>query len=281
MDRYLPMTIITITTIAFTLFVSGTARSQPEPSTREMNLLGWQEFAELVPEHIETVLIPTGTLEAHGVLPNGSDNLAPKAMAGALAERLDALIAPPLNYGVTGRLDGFPGTFSISESAYESFLSDILTGLAKNGFKNLIIVNGHGGPQTAILRRAAETVGRRERVRTLVTNWWSMTSEVVFEVFGENGGHAGLNETAYIQAVVPEHVHPERYSADMATANPPAGSWSAYPYPSSIGLYEPGQGYPDFDAEKAKTYYQKVNQSMAQQIEEIIKKWDMAELFKD
>ena len=97
MDRYLPMTIMTITTIAFTLCVSGTAQSQPVPSTREMNLLGWQEFAELVPEHIETVLIATGTLEAHGVLPNGSDNLAPKAMAGALAERLDALIAPPLN----------------------------------------------------------------------------------------------------------------------------------------------------------------------------------------
>ena len=246
-----------------------------------MNLLGWQEFAELVPDHIETVLIPTGTLEPHGVLPNGSDNLAPTAMAGAFAERLNALIAPPLNYGVTGSMDGFPGTFSIGETAYESFVSDIFTGLAKNGFKNLIIVNGHGGPQTAILRRAAETVGRRERVRTLVTNWWSMTSEVVFEVFGENGGHAGLNETAYIQAVVPEHVHPERYSPDMATAFPPAGSWSAYPFPSSIGLYEPGQGYPDFDAERAKTYYEKVNQGMAQQIEEIIKKWDMAEIFKN
>ncbi len=278
MDRYLPMT---MTTIAFTLFVSGTAQPQTSPSTREMNLLGWQEFAELVPEHIETVLIPTGTLEAHGVLPNGSDNLAPKAMAAALADQLEALIAPPLNYGVTGRLDGFPGTFSISESAYESFIVDLLAGLAKNGFNNLIILNGHGGPQTAILRRAAEAVGRRERVRTLVTNWWSMTSEVVFEVYEENGGHAGLNETAYIQAVVPEHVHPERYSAEMATANPPAGSWSAYPFPSSIGLYEPGQGYPDFDAEKAKIYYQKVNQSMAQQIEEVIKKWDMAEIFQD
>jgi creatinine amidohydrolase len=266
--------------VAFSTLASSAARSQPSPSTREMNLLGWQEFAELVPQHIDTVLIPTGTLEAHGVLPNGSDNLAPKAMAAELAESLDALIAPPLNYGVTGRLDGFPGTFSISEGAYEPFISDILTGLAKNGFRNLIILNGHGGPQTAILRRAAETVGRRERVRTLVTNWWSMTTKVVFEVFGENGGHAGLNETAYIQAVVPEHVHPERYSADMATANPPAGSWSAYPFPSSIGLYESGQGYPDFDAEKARLYYEKVNASMAEQIEEIIEKWDRAKLFQ-
>ena len=57
--------------LAFSLVLSGTARTQPVPSTREMNLLGWQEFAELVPDHIETVLIPTGTLEPHGVLPNG------------------------------------------------------------------------------------------------------------------------------------------------------------------------------------------------------------------
>jgi creatinine amidohydrolase len=275
MKRTTTITVLTCLMAVTSIF------AQSAPSTRELNLLGWPEFAELVPEQVQTVLIPTGTLEAHGVLPNGSDNLAPEAMARDLAERLNALIAPTLNYGVTGRLDGFPGTFSITESAYQAFLTDILTGLAKNGFKNLIVLNGHGGPQTAILRRVAETVGRQERVRTLVTNWWSMTEEVVFEVFGENGGHAGNNETAYVQAIVPEHVHPERYSQNMATANPPSGAWSAYPFPSSIGLYEPGQGYPDFDAEKAQAYYQKVNARMAEQIEEIIKKWDQAQIFQN
>ena len=260
--------------------VAGSALAQTPPSTREMNLVGWQEFAELVPEQVETVLIPTGTLEAHGVLPNGSDNLAPEAMARDLAERLNALISPTLNYGVTGGLDAFPGTFSISAEAYEAFIADIMTGLARNGFKNLVILNGHGGGQTAILQRVAREVGRAERVRTLVTNWWSIASEITFEVFGEDGGHAGNNESAYVQAIVPDNVHPERYSADMASPGSSPAGWSAYPFPSSIILYQPGQGYPDFDPDKAATYFRRVNDRMADLIESTIEKWDRAGIFR-
>ncbi len=270
--------------IAFLLIVFGlvasSAQAQSPPSTREMNLLGWQEFAELVPARVETVLIPTGTLEPHGVLPNGSDNLAPEAMARDLAERLNALIAPTLNYGFTGSLDAFPGSFSIGANAYEAFIMDVMTGLARNGFRNLIILNGHGGGQTAILQRVAEEVGRRERVRTLVTNWWSIASEITFEVFGEDGGHAGNNENAYVQAIVPEHVHPARYSADMATPGSSPSGWRAYPFPSSIILYQPGQGYPDFDPAKARTYFERVNERMAELIESTIEKWDRARIFR-
>lgn len=270
--------------IAFSLVAIGLAASsalaQAQPSTREMNLLGWQEFGELVPDQVETVLIPTGTLEPPGVLPNGTDNLAPEAMARDLAGRLNAPIAPTLNYGVTGSLDAFPGTFSIGADAYEAFITDVMTGLARSGFRNLVILNGHGGGQTAILERVAEQVGRRERVRTQVTNWWSIASEITFEVFGEDGGHAGNNESSYVQAIVPDHVHPERYSADMATPGSSPSGWRAYPFPSSIILYQPGQGYPDFDPEKASTYFRRVNERMAELIASTIEKWDRAGIFR-
>ncbi len=249
-----------------------------DPTTREMNLIGWQEFAELVPQRIETVLVPTGTLEAHGVLPNGSDNLAPEAMARALAERLNALVAPTVNYGVTGGLDAFPGTFRISEPAYETFMEDVLAGLAGNGFLNLVIINGHGGPQTAILNRVAERVGRDHRVRTLVTNWWTVASDITFDLFGEDGGHAGNNESAYVQAIVPEHVHPSRYDPDMASAG--VAGITPYPFPSSIVLYQAGQGYPTFDPEQARTYFERVNQRMGDVIAETIRRWDLAGLFR-
>lgn len=255
-----------------------TPAAAQEPTTREMNLLGWQEFAELVPGRIETVLVPTGTLEAHGVAPNGSDNLAPEAMARALAPRLNALVAPTLNYGVTGDLDAFPGTFRIGEEAYEAFMEDLLAGLAGNGFLNIVVLNGHGGPQTAILSRVAGRVGREHRVRTLVTNWWTLTSEITFDVFGEDGGHAGNNETAYMQAVEPDHVHPERYDRDMASAGI-AGA-APYPFPSSIILYQAGQGYPTFDTEQARTYFERVNERMGDVIEETIRRWDLAGLFR-
>ncbi len=254
------------------------AQKTDQPTTREMNLITWQEFREWVPEKIQTVLLPVGTLEPHGVLPNGSDNLAPEAMARALAERLNAMIAPTLNYGVTGTLKAYPGAFAISPQAYRLFVKDILRGLADNQFKNLIVLNGHGGPQTRILHEVADQVSAEKHVRILVINWWSLTSEETFAVFGENGGHAGNNETAYIQAIVPQYVHPERYSKDMATAFPQGSAWHAVPFPSSIGLYQQGQGYPTFDSKQAREYFKRVNERVAKLIEEVIRKWDMAGL---
>ncbi len=257
-----------------------TARAQDEPSTRAMNLIGWQEFAEWVPARIETVLLPVGTLEPHGVLPNGSDNLAPEAMAKALAARLNALIAPTLNYGVTGRLQAYPGAFQISAEAYAPFVADILAGLARNGFLNVIILNGHGGPQTAILHEVAARASEQHHIRTLVINWWSLATDDTFAVFGENGGHAGNNESAYMQAIVPEHIHPERYDSTMAMPYPQNNAWAATPFPTSIGLYEAGQGYPTFDPAQAQAYFARVNERVATLIEDVIRRWDRARLYR-
>lgn len=239
------------------IFFSTFAFAQQYPTTRDMNLINWMEFAEFVPAKINTVLLPTGTLEPHGVVNNGADNTAPTAMAATIAPEVNALIAPTLDYGMTGSMAAFPGTFQISEQSYRSFLYDILKGLEKTGFKNIIILNGHGGGQTKVLQEVAASVANETGVRTLVINWWSFASDVTFEVFNENGGHAGLNETAYIQAIDSTLVHKERYSADLATPYPKNSVWAATPFPSSIGLYEEGQGYPNFDQAEAEEYFKK------------------------
>tara|TARA_R110000868_G_scaffold304437_22_gene565428 strand:+ start:5747 stop:6571 length:825 start_codon:yes stop_codon:yes gene_type:complete len=254
--------------------------AQSAPTTREMNFISWMEFSEFVPEKIETVLLPVGTLEPHGVIPNGADNIAPQRMAKVFANQLNAMIAPTLNYGVTGSLKAYPGAFAISEDSYRGFVGDIIKGLAGNKFKNIIILNGHGGPQTAILQSISDELSHQLKVRILIINWWSVVSEDTFAVFGENGGHSGNNETAYIQAIVPEHIHKERYSGEEMTTPYPAGStWSAYPFPSSIGLYEAGQGYPTFNEDQARDYYERVNKRVLSLIEEVITKWDLAKLY--
>ncbi|HZH34855.1 MAG TPA: creatininase family protein [Pyrinomonadaceae bacterium] len=247
-------------------------------STREMDRINWMEFREVVPSKIQTVLLPTGTLEPHGVINNGADNTAPFAMAQKIARRTNAMIARTLPYGMTGSMEAYPGAFQITEAAYRPFVKQILEGLAKNGFKNIIILNGHGGGQTAVLNAVAAEVATEKRVRTLVVNWWSFASDVTKEVFGEDGGHAGLNETAFIQAIDPTLVHPERYNADLATAYPAAGTWSATPFPSSIGLYQKGQGYPKFDQKKADEYFAKVTDKVAALVEEMVRKWNAAGL---
>jgi creatinine amidohydrolase len=251
---------------------------QTGPSTREMERINWLEFGEWVPGRIDTVLLPLGTLEAHGAMANGADIVAPLAMSRALAPRVNAMIAPAIPYGFTGVLDAYPGSFTIPEDAYRAYVSGVLVGLAKNKFRNIILLNGHGGGQTAILSNLAQEVGRERGTRMLVVNWWSFCSDVTLEVFGEDGGHAGDNETAYVMAIDPSLVDKTRYKREMATAMPAPNTWSAYPFPSSIMLYKEGQGYPEFDLAKAKTYFTKVNDKVARLIEETIEKWNMAGL---
>jgi creatinine amidohydrolase len=256
------------------LFVAFTASAQE----REMERINWMEFRDSVPSKISTVLLPTGTLEPHGVINNGADITAPVAMARVLAPRVNAMIAPVVPYGITGSMEAYPGAFQIPEAAYRPYVKAVLEGLAKNGFRSIIILNGHGGGQTAVLTAIAAEVATEKHVRTLVINWWSFASDVTKEVFGEDGGHAGWNETAYVQAADRTLVHPERYNAKMATAYPVPGTWSATPFPSSIGLYQPGQGYPKFDQAKADEYFRRVNDKVVALVRDTIGKWDEAGL---
>jgi creatinine amidohydrolase len=257
--------------------LAATAGAQ---STREMNDLNWMEFQSLVPAKVQTVLLPTGTVEAHGVINNGADNTAPLALARAMAPQLNALVAPLVAYGVTGSLDGYAGTFQISEPAYRAFLSDVLAGLARNGFRNIIVINGHGGPQTAILNDLAEKLGREHRVRIMVTNWWAICSDVTLKVFGEDGGHAGWNETAFVQAIDPKLVHAGKYTKELETPRPAPGTWYAFPFPTPVILYQAGQGSVRFDQAKADAYFAAVTARMTELVQTTIAKWDRAGLFR-
>jgi creatinine amidohydrolase len=239
--------------VVFTLLITQSfvaLAKDKVPTTREMDRINWMEFKEVVPGQIDTVLIPTGTLEPHGVANNGADNTAPWAIANTIAERTNAMVAPTLAYGMTGSLAAFPGAFKMSEKVYRPFIKEIMEGLVKNKFKTLIIVNGHGGGQTAVLKSVAAEIANEHNVRTLVINWWSFAADVTEEVFGENGGHAGWNENAFIQAIDPSLIHEERYSDELATPYPQNGSWAATPFPSSIGLYREGEGYIKFDQKR-------------------------------
>jgi creatinine amidohydrolase len=278
--------ILILTVLAALLAAAAVAQAADQaksaakaPTTREMKLMCWQEFGELVPARIQTVLVPFGSLEPHGVIPNGTDSLAPEAMARDIAAGVDALIAPTLNYGMTDAMKAFPGAVSIPSETYAPFAETVLDNLAANGFKNIIVLNGHGG-NTAVLNAAATRVANARRVRVLVVNWWTLADDITKAVFKQNGGHAGNNETAYIQAFLPEYVHPERYKPEMASPIAPAGAYYAAPVVSTILLYEKGQGYPTFDQAQAKEYFRKVNDRVAELVLDTIKKWDLAGVYK-
>ena len=72
---------------------------------RTLQRLNWLTVQQLVPGEIDTVLLPVGTVEAHGAACLGTDNYIPDTIAHDIAERINALVAPTVAHGVTA-IDG-------------------------------------------------------------------------------------------------------------------------------------------------------------------------------
>ncbi len=259
-----------------TLLLLALAAPAAAQTTRSLEELNWMEVRDLVPARVTTILIPAGILEAHGVVNNGADNLVPESLATRLAGRVNALVAPAIKYGVMGSLDEFPGTFGVAPPVFEAYATEVLRGLAGLGFRNIVVLNGHG-PNGDPLRAAARRVFEETDARLIVMEWWTMTADLVEQIWGEAGGHAGNNETAAVLAIRPDLVHRDRYTgAEMSTPRP--DGWTAFPFPSSILLYRPGQGLPDFDRAKARRYFDGTVDRLATVIADVIAKWDRAGL---
>src|SRR3984885_14918410 len=92
----------------------GAVRAQ-QPSSRSMDDLNWQEFRQLVPAKIKTVILTVGTLEAHGFINNGAANTVPLGIAHAIAAAVNAITGPHIPYGITDILAPSPGSLRIPE----------------------------------------------------------------------------------------------------------------------------------------------------------------------
>ena len=213
--------------------------------------MSWQEFGHQVPAHVDRVLLPVGTIEAHGVTPLATDNIIPEYLCKHLAGDLHALVAPTVNYGITKSLAGFPGSFGVRPEVFQAYMRDIMLGLHDSGFRRIAVMNGHGG-NNVTLKQAAYEVYRETGVQVCVVHWWMFCDPVCREVFGQTGGHAGCDETAMVMASNPDLVRQDLFHEDLAFAYDPAVD--IYPAPSSIMLYTEGEGLPVFDREKCETY---------------------------
>jgi creatinine amidohydrolase len=238
---------------------------------REMQRLTWTKFKRLVPARTTTVLWPVGTVEAHGAAALGTDNLIPEAIARLQAERLNALIAPTLNFGITRSLYQYPGSISIAEKNFTPFIVDVLTCLVNHGFANIIVLNGHGGNNNA-LKEAAYAVHVQRHARIAIVHWWQLVAELTKRHFGVVGGHGGIDETACVQAIDPALADKEEYRREMAYLV--QGGADVYPIPGSIMLYTKDEGYPDFDIDRAKTYLPAVAQAVGDFVLDVIKRWE-------
>lgn len=238
---------------------------------RQLQRLSWLQIRKLVPEEIKTVILPVGTIEAHGSACIGTDNLIPDDISQAIAERVRALVAPVVNYGITRSLYRYNGGITISPDHYQLYINDILESLSDSGFRNVIVMNGHGG-NNSVLKSVAAEFHRKRLCNIAVIHWWELCSKMTREFFGHDGGHAGTDETAMVQAIDPALADEKDYDPELAYYFR-AGA-DIYPVPGSILLYTEGEGYPNFDVEQAKRYRERVFETVGEFVEMVLNRWE-------
>ncbi len=178
----------------------------------------WEEltspdFARAV-EQTGVCLLTLGVIERHSDhLPLGTDFLNVHKIASLAAEKEPAVVFPPFYFGQIYEARCFPGTFTVRPALLLELLQSVMDEIGRNGFKKIILVNGHGGniffnhflaqctlyeekPYSVYLYDDRLTPDRREE--------WDKTLETAYH------GHACECETSVSLANHAELVHMER-----------------------------------------------------------------------
>lgn len=231
---------------------------------------------ELNTEQVEALLqreaplfIPVGTLEPHGRhLPVGTDTYCAEKVAEKLCERFDAVIAPSMEYGLTNVFAQTSPSSFFTVELYQTFMEQIVRTFYKQGFKTIIMINGHGGNREA-LKPLMRKIVRESPIALAIINWWVFSEEFVKPVYNTKpGGHAAVEETAAMLYAKPELVIETNYNSKTDDVVPNEAIW-LYPPTGEVLLTEKNQGQPDFSKEKAHEFMEKVIASL----ESHLKKW--------
>jgi creatinine amidohydrolase len=154
--------------------------------------LNWMQL-EAYLERDDRIVLPLGSTEQHGYLSLETDNILAERVSMEAAEPLGVPVLPVLAYGITPLFAAYPGSPSLSAETYLRVVRELLDSLFVQGFRRVLLVNGHGGNIPA--RQAAnEWMAAHEGAQAIFHDWWiaPRTAEVVEDI--EPAAHASWME---------------------------------------------------------------------------------------
>ena len=141
------------------------------PSDMRISEMNWMMVEEYLRRDDRAVL-PLGCTEQHAYLSLSTDSILAERLAVEAAEPLGVPVFPVLAYGITPYFRAFPGTITLRVETYMSVVGDILDAMAEQGFKRILIVNGHGG-NTPVQGFVGEWIADHPAMRIKFHNWWN------------------------------------------------------------------------------------------------------------
>jgi creatinine amidohydrolase len=110
--------------------------------------LNWMDVERYLEQDDRLILI-LGACEQHGYLSLLTDIKIPLALADSASNQTGVLVAPPLNFGVSPYFLDYPGTLSFSVRTMISAVEDMVRSAYRQGFRRILVLNGHGGNSAA------------------------------------------------------------------------------------------------------------------------------------
>jgi creatinine amidohydrolase len=181
----------------------------------KMEELTAPDFIKAVQASSETCLLPIGVFEKHGPhMPLGTDLLASREVACRAARLEYTVVFPWYYFSQINEARHQPGTIAYSPGLIWEVLQETLNELSRNGFKKIIIVNGHGG-NNAFLNYFGMAQLSEKRDYAVYVFQPSEDPETVKKAealtfHDPNDQHAGNTETSEMLNIAPSLVHKER-----------------------------------------------------------------------
>ena len=186
------------------------------------------------------VLLPVGAVEQHGPhLPVGTDTFAANEVCLRAARELPkpgALVLPPVAWGLSPYWMGFAGTLTLRPTVLLDLVLDLCESVAHHGFRQLLVVNGHGGNDGLLQGAVAQAATPTFRVSAV--SYWNLARDALREGTQYDGGsigHAGEAETSIALHLQPEYVDVTLVEDDDCVDIPLARRRVAI----GAGVYEP------------------------------------------
>lgn len=120
----------------------------------------------------DRAILPLGSTEQHAQLSLSVDSILSERVATEAAEPLGIPVFPVVAYGLTPYFMAYPGSISLRTETYIRLVRDILDGMRAQGFRRILIVNGHGGNQPAG-SLAIEWMADNPDTAIKFHNWWA------------------------------------------------------------------------------------------------------------
>jgi creatinine amidohydrolase len=180
-------------------------------SARRLAAMTWCDVRDALARGHDRVVVPFGACEQHGGhLPLETDTLLGDGLGLLLAERIDALCAPTLPIGCSEEHMSRAGTLSLQPETLALIVHDLVSSLARHGFRTVVLLPTHAG-NAGPLAHAARSLKPPVGVRiAAVTDMRALAAALDRAGSGaassEGIAHGGEIETSLVLTLAPHVV---------------------------------------------------------------------------